>query len=34
MAEKMAFDMNDNYCEQDTMQYIKPYMFIKGYAMG
>ena len=34
MAEKTAFDMNDSYCEQDTMQYIKPYMFIKGYAMG
>ena len=34
MAEKTAFDMNDSYCEQDTMQYTKHYMFIKGYAMG
>lgn len=34
MAEAMNFTMNDTYCEQDTIQYIKPYMFIKGYAMG
>ena len=34
MAENVLFLMNDDYCEQDTIHYIKPYMFIKGYAMG
>lgn len=34
MAENVMFQMNDDYCEQDTIHYIKPYMFIKGYAMG
>lgn len=34
MAENVMFLMNEDYCEQDTIQYIKPYMFIKGYAMG
>lgn len=26
--------MNDEFNENDTMKYIKPYMFIKGYAVG
>ena len=34
MAENVMYLMNDDYCEQDTIHYIKPYMFIKGYAMG
>ena len=34
MAENVMFQMNDDYCEQDTIHYIKPYMFIKGYALG
>lgn len=34
MAENNLFPMDDDYCEQETFHYIKPYMFIKGYAMG
>lgn len=34
MAENNLFLMDDDYCEQETFHYIKPYMFIKGYAMG
>ena len=34
MVEKVDFGMDDLYCERDTIQYIKSYMFIKGYAMG
>ena len=34
MADNVMFLMNDDYCEQDTIHYIKPYMFIKGYSMG
>ena len=26
--------MNDEYDESDSAQYIKSYMFIKGFAMG
>ncbi len=34
MENKPYFIMNDEFDEKDTTQYIKTYMFIKGFAMG
>lgn len=34
MENQYAILMNDIYNEADSAKYIKPYMFIKGYALG
>ena len=31
--EKDIIKMNDTFNEKDTQQYIKSYMFIKGYSV-
>ena len=32
--EKDIIKMNDTFNEKDTQQYIKSYMFIKGYSVA
>lgn len=34
MKEKKILEMDHQFNEHDTQQYIKSYMFIKGYAIG
>lgn len=34
MTEKAIIQLNDTFNEEDTRQYIKSYMFIKGFSVG